>query len=137
MSEFKKLDQMQRERSKSYSRFEEYGEDYIDVMSSGIPALENTWVSANQILEASDEEKSVFQEKGGNRIFTSIYNLLCDANLLPAFHDSPPYEINTQQYESETIIEAWKDVSGEEYSRPEERNGSFNLEESLYQQLKD
>ena len=137
MSEFKELDQMQRERSKSYSRFEEYGDDFIDVMVSGIPALENTWVSANQILEASDEEKGVFQEKGGNRIFTSIYNLLCDANLLPAFHDSPPYEINTQQYESETIIEAWKDVSGEEYSRPEERNGSLNLEESLYQQLKD
>ena len=106
MSEFKELDQMQDERSKSYSRFEEYGDDFIDVMISGIPALENTWVSANQILEASDEEKSVFQEKGGNRIFTSIYNLLCDANLLPAFHDSPPYEINTQQYESETIIEA-------------------------------
>jgi hypothetical protein len=70
MSEFKKLDQMQDERSKSYSRFEEYGDNFIDVMISGIPALENTWVSANQILEASDEEKSVFQEKGGNRIFT-------------------------------------------------------------------
>ena len=39
MSEFKRLDQMQDERSKSYGRFEEYGEDFIDVMSSGIPAL--------------------------------------------------------------------------------------------------
>lgn len=137
MSEFKKLDQMQDERSKSYSRFEEYGDDFIDVMVSGIPALENTWVSANQILEASDEEKGVFQEKGGNRIFTSIYNLLCDANLLPAFHDSPPYEINTQQYESETIIEAWKDVSGEEYSRPGEEIEVISLEQDLYQNAKD
>jgi hypothetical protein len=137
MREFTELDKMQEERTRSYERFERHGDDFLDVMLSGVPKLEDTWISAEQILEASEEEKGSFNETGGNRIFTSIYNLLCDVEILPAFHNSPPYEINRAQYDPGPVIEAWEHVSGEEYVWPESREGAPSLEESLYQQLKD
>ena len=62
-------------------------------MEDGISELEDeVWVSADEVLEASDRDKPSFQEGSGNRIFTSIYNLLCDAEVMPAFHDSPAYD---------------------------------------------
>jgi hypothetical protein len=137
MSEFTELDKMQEERTRSYERFERHGDDFIDVMLSGVPKLDDTWISAEQILEASEEEKGVFNETEGNRIFTSIYNLLCDVEILTAFHNSPPYEINREQYDLDPVINAWEHVSGEGYVRPESRECTSSLEESLYNQLKD
>lgn len=136
--DFTELDRMQDERTRSYNRFEEHGDDFIDVMLSGMPQLEDTWVSADEILEASNEEKESFKETGGNRMFTSIYNLLCHVEILPAFHDSPPYEINTGQYDSNEVIEAWEYVSGEEYSRPDEDSiKAVDPEiDDLYEELK-
>lgn len=132
---------MQEERTRSYERFERHGDDFIDVMLSGVPELQDTWISAEQILEASEEEKGSFNETGGNRIFTSIYNLLCDIDILTAFHNSPPYEINRAQYDSQPVIESWEHVSGEEYVRPDDRKGRSEAPspdtEDLYEQLKE
>jgi hypothetical protein len=137
-----RLDHLNEEKSLSYDRFDEHGEEFIDVMTDGVSELENeVWVSADEILEASGEEKRVFNEAYGNRIFTSIYNLLCDAEVLHAFHDSPTYEIQPSEYSEEDVIEAWEYVSGEEYGEEEEVD---NLEdkppekvENLYHELKD
>lgn len=123
MSEFAELDRMQEERTKSYDRFEDHGDDFIDVMLSGIPETESLWISSDDILEASEEQKGEFNGNGGTLVFNSIYNLLCNIEILPAFHDSPPYQINSQQYDPEKIIEAWEHVSGEEYQLAEERRG--------------
>jgi hypothetical protein len=113
-----RLDQLEEQKTLSYDRFEEHGKAFIDVMEDGISELEDeVWVSADEVLEASDRDKPSFQEGSGNRIFTSIYNLLCDAEVMPAFHDSPPYDIHVSSYENEDVIEAWEYVSGGEYER--------------------
>lgn len=139
--DFTELNEMEEERTRSYNRFQEHGKDFIDVILSGMPELEGRWVSADEILEASNEEKGSFNETGGNRIFTSIYNLLCHVDILPAFHNSPPYEINKAQYDSDPVIEAWEHVSGEDYVRPENKDNRARALElntnSLYEQLKD
>lgn len=138
------LDNLETQKSRSYERFEEHGNDFIDVIGSAIPELEDeVWVSADDLLEASDEEKKSFQEASGNRIFTSIYNLLCDAEILSAFHDSPPYEIKPSSYEEQDVIDAWEYVSGEEYETAEEQD-SRELEDKnpeevqdLYEEIRD
>lgn len=140
-----RLDRLEEEKGLSYERFEEHGEAFIDVMSDGVAELEEEmWISADEILEASEEDKSSFKEASGNRTFTSIYNLLCDAEILPAFHDSPPYEIKQCGYEEKNVIQAWEYVSGEEYSREEDEEEKVEIEErppetveNLYQELKD
>lgn len=139
-----RLDQLQEEKSLSYDRFEEHGEEFIDVMSDGVSRLEEeVWVSANEILEASEEEKGSFREASGNRVFTSIYNLLCDAEIIPAFHDSAPYEIRPSGYEEKDVIEAWEYVSGEEYTAEDDEEVE-DIEDKppeqvddLYSELKD
>lgn len=138
-----RLDQLQEQKTLSYERFEEHGKAFIDVMSDGITEIEDeVWASADDILEASDEEKANFKENSGNRIFTSIYNLLCDAEILPAFHDSPPYDIQVSSYEEDDVVDAWEYVSGEEYEKEDEevRNLEDKAQEEvddLYQEVKD
>lgn len=128
--EFPELEGLKEEKTRSYNRFEAHGKEFIDVFDSGIPEIESLWTSADEIYEASDVERKVFTEESGNRIFTSIYNLLCDADILTAFHNSQPYEINTEEYDKEKLIEAWEHVSGEKYEDLLET-------ETFYESLKD
>ena len=137
-----RLDELEDEKSLSYSRFKQHGKDFIEVVSDGIPETEALWVSADEIYEASDADKSSFEEGSEHRVFTSIYNLLCDAEVLDAFHDSEPYEINSSTYEEKPLIEAWKYVSGESFYEEDEEG--LEIEDrppeevdDLYQELKD
>lgn len=138
------LDTLQEKKTRSYDRFEEHGKAFIDVMSDGVPELEDeVWISADEILEASEKNKADFKETSGNRVFTSIYNLLCDVEILSAFHDSPPYEIRPNSYDEEEVIDAWEYVSGDEY-HDEQEEDTRNLEDKppeevddLYQEVKD
>ena len=137
MGEFSELDDLKKEKKRSYERFKEHGEAFIDVMDEGVPEVEDLWASADQIYEASDVEKTVFSEESGNRTFTSIYNILCDAEILTAFHDSAPYEIKTTDYDSETLVKAWEHVSGEEYGEDTETEDNVLGAQDLYESLKD
>jgi len=134
------LDAMEEEKPRSYRRFEEYGEDFIRVIDDGISNVSGRWTSANEILGASDAEKRSINRVEGK--FASIYNLLCDVDLLSAFNDSPAYNIDMFQYEKETLVEAWEYVSGEEFEELEEyEEPDVNpppLEtEDMYQELMD
>lgn len=137
-----RLDRLEAEKSRSYGRFEEHGEAFIEVMSDGVPQIDHLWASADEIYEASDVDKSDFREGSGNRVFTSIYNILCDAEVLDAFHDSEPYEINTSTYEDSDIVEAWEYVSGDNFDKKEDDVRELEEKDphevdNLYHELKD
>lgn len=133
---FPELEALEEEKKRSYDRFEEHGEEFIDVFDDGVPKIESHWTSAEEIYEASDESREVFDEKSGNRIFTSIYNLLCDAEILEAFHNSPPYEINTEKYDKQTLVNAWEQISGENYGHEGNEEAVLKTKD-LYETLKD
>jgi len=119
MPDLDELDRMKEERTLSYERFEDYGNSFLRILDDGMESLEDPWVSAEEILEASDADKSPFREETGNRKFVSIYNLLCHVDILPAFHDSEPYEISTAKYDKEPVVEAWEHVTGNTYGDEE------------------
>lgn len=136
------LDEKEENEPKRYKRFEEYGDDFIQVMDSGIPEIDSKWASADEIFEASDADKRSFNENTGHRRFTTIYNLMCDIGLLTAFHNSPAYDIDTEEYETQPLIDAWEYVSGEEYAEDMEETepnlGAPELNtDNLYEELRD
>lgn len=137
--EFPELDRLKEEKEKSYGRFERHGEEFIDVFDDGIPEIESKWASAEEIYEASDVEREPFTEETGNRTFVTIYNLLCEADLLEAFHDSPQYEIDTDNYDKKTLIHAWEHVSGKTYGEEDDGEPEKDILEAdeLYESLKE
>ncbi|MFB6158979.1 MAG: hypothetical protein ABEJ95_04980 [Candidatus Nanohalobium sp.] len=133
---FPELERLKEEKQRSYERFERHGDDFIDVMDDGVPEIDSKWASSDDIYEASDVKRKAFLEASGNRVFASIYNLLCEAEILDAFNNSPQYDINTNNYDTDTLIEAWEEVSGETYEEDDQEVDVLKTD-NLYQALKE
>ncbi len=125
-----------------YRRFVEYGDQFIDVMDSGISNLDSKWVTGDEIFEEADTKETAF---GGteNYKFSTIYNLMCDLKILEPFNNSPEYTMDTDKYDKNELIKAWEHVSGEEYGEDEDdkfRNEAVSPDldtDELYDDLKD
>jgi len=102
------LDNLREERTMSYNRLINYGEEFENYMNEGINSIEPGWTTAKEILESSSANETSFEGYDNNIIFKSIFNLLCKAEILPAWNDSPQYHIITDNYDPELLNEAYQ-----------------------------
>jgi hypothetical protein len=112
------FDRLEQEDDSRYHHFVDCGEEFIHVLEDGVPDSEDRWIGAEQILENSGIERKSFRQTN-NRKFKGVYNLMCREGILPAFHSSPPYEIDSEGYDSKPVVEAWEYASGEEFEEQE------------------
>lgn len=95
----------------SYDSFERRAQEALHVFETGAEEA-SRFATAEEILEASDQDCADFN---------MIVNLLARSGILPAWNDSSPYRVSTEEYSFEDLEKAYEEVTGEEYETPETR----------------
>lgn len=105
------LEGIERLYPESYESFERRAEEALHVFETGAEEA-SRFATADEILEASDQECKDFDR---------IVNLLARSGILPAWNNSSPYRVSTDEYSFEDLEKSYEEVTGEEYETPETR----------------
>lgn len=115
----KSLDGIKRIYPGSYSSFEDNATEALNVIKTGTEGSPR-FANAEEILSSSDHEC---------RDFSTILNLLARTEIMPAWSESAPYRVNTDDYSFEDLRKAHEIVTGEQYEGPPTGNLEMDVEE--------